>query len=132
MRHSPDRDRDRSSDSSDDSEDGYDSEDLPKLKPFQRFWLKGEALKYALETHYEEFFEKNADDPKEGSAFAQEAANDMMKTFGVFGPWGTDSKPLDERSDYVPSEDEEEEDQVRLMLFILFASFPQCFSFVGT
>ena len=79
------------------------------MKPFKRFWIRGDALKYVLEEHYDTFFEKNAVGPKEGSAYADEAANDMMKTFGIFGPWGGDSKALDERSDYVPTDDEEDE-----------------------
>lgn len=92
------------------SEAESDHEQLPKLRSFLKGWLKGAALQHALEEHYDTFFKRNSEDAKEGTAYAMEAANDMLKVFGIWGPWDTESKRLDEMSDYHPSAEEEEEE----------------------
>lgn len=95
------------------SDAASDEEQLPKLQSFLKGWLKGAALQYALEEHYDTFFARNSDNAKEGTAYALEAANDMLKVFGIWGPWDTTSIRLDEMTDYHPSEEEEEVEEVR-------------------
>ncbi|KAF9017018.1 hypothetical protein BDZ89DRAFT_1141053 [Hymenopellis radicata] len=72
------------------------------LTKFSRNWLGGEALAYAKEHHLDEFCQQNRTSAADGTAYGLVAAKDMMREFGVFGPWGATS---------VRKEDEEEEEE---------------------
>ncbi|KAF9014804.1 hypothetical protein BDZ89DRAFT_1142034 [Hymenopellis radicata] len=72
------------------------------VSTFKKEWLDGEACAYVIEYHLDEFCWRNAESASEGIAYGLEAVKDMIRNFGVFGPWGKTSARLDD--------DEQEED----------------------
>ncbi|KAF9028583.1 hypothetical protein BDZ89DRAFT_1133551 [Hymenopellis radicata] len=83
--------------------DDVDEDDIKTLtkgwvSTFQKKWLDGAALAYAQEHHLDEFCRKNAESAREGTAYAHEASNDMMRTFGY------DGRAYDDVDDLVSSE----------------------------
>ncbi|KAF9004095.1 hypothetical protein BDZ89DRAFT_1239018 [Hymenopellis radicata] len=66
---------------------------------FLKGWLGGEARQYAYDNHVAEFCQLNAKSAHDGTAYATRASNEMMLLFGELGPWGADSKLLEQEMD---------------------------------
>ncbi|KAF9005824.1 hypothetical protein BDZ89DRAFT_1145036 [Hymenopellis radicata] len=70
---------------------------------FTKGWLDGHALAYATEHHLDEFCRINSQSAAEGTAYCQVAVKDMIRVYGVFGPFNAKSAPQ-------PDSEEEEDD----------------------
>ncbi|KAF8991117.1 hypothetical protein BDZ89DRAFT_1054663, partial [Hymenopellis radicata] len=69
----------------------------PSITPFKKGWLRGEALEYARNLRTR-FFEAKTRSTVEATAYGKTAANEMMRVFGVMGPWGVTSKARNKRT----------------------------------
>ncbi|KAF9037321.1 hypothetical protein BDZ89DRAFT_1129847 [Hymenopellis radicata] len=82
------------------SDSDSDSGKVPvRVTKFLRGWLGGEAEQYAYDNHVDEFCRINRTSAHDGTQFALRASNEMLTLFGEFGPWGADSKLLEEEVD---------------------------------